>query len=213
MCALRRPRGSLLALWKEFCTTEQAEICGYTLVFEENSRAGGKLTHFLRYVWRWRHYRHRRVLRNSQPNCNLAARLARSPITLHSVSLSTLVCPHLLNSTTSSSISTLSGLFLTQENRVLMTQSPCWYPHLRLCFSLAAPLVHDGNYKDCFLREIIEELLWSVKGRTDSTLLLKKGVIGTVFLEKQGLGYRRTGDLLLPRLGSNWLSLQVGSCV
>ena len=81
---------------------------------------------------------------------------------------------------------------------------------LFLSCRLYAPLLHDGNYKDCFLREIIEELLWSVRGRTDSTVLPKKGVIGAVFLEKQGLGYRRTGDLgalTYSTVAAAWLKL------
>ena len=80
-------------------------------------------------------------------------------------------------------------------------------PSLRL--SLANSTLPLLTTKKTFLRGIIEELLWFVKGQTDSTLLSKKGVNiwdgngSKEFLEKRGLGHRRTGDLG-PVCGFQW---------
>ncbi|TFY79582.1 hypothetical protein EWM64_g4428 [Hericium alpestre] len=80
-------------------------------------------------------------------------------------------------------------------------------PSLR--FSLLESTLPLLTTKRTFLRGIIEELLWFVKGSTDSTLLSKKGVKiwdgnGSVeFLEKRGLGHRREGDLG-PVYGFQW---------
>lgn len=80
-------------------------------------------------------------------------------------------------------------------------------PSLR--FSLADSTLPLLTTKKTFLRGIIEELLWFVKGETDSTLLSKKGVKiwdgngSKEFLEKRGLGHRRAGDLG-PVYGFQW---------
>ena len=80
-------------------------------------------------------------------------------------------------------------------------------PSLR--FSLANSTLPLITTKKTFLRGIIEELLWFVKGETDSTLLSKKGVKiwdgngSKEFLEKRGLGHRRAGDLG-PVYGFQW---------
>ncbi len=80
-------------------------------------------------------------------------------------------------------------------------------PSLR--FSLANSTLPLLTTKKTFLRGIIEELLWFVKGETDSTLLSKKGVKiwdgngSKEFLEKRGLGHRRAGDLG-PVYGFQW---------
>ncbi|KAF8467977.1 thymidylate synthase/dCMP hydroxymethylase domain-containing protein [Russula ochroleuca] len=80
-------------------------------------------------------------------------------------------------------------------------------PSLR--FSLADSTLPLLTTKRTFLRGIIEELLWFVKGETDSTLLSKKGVKiwdgngSKEFLEKRGLGHRRAGDLG-PVYGFQW---------
>ncbi|KAH8993399.1 thymidylate synthase [Lactarius akahatsu] len=80
-------------------------------------------------------------------------------------------------------------------------------PSLR--FSLADSTLPLITTKKTFLRGIIEELLWFVKGQTDSTLLSKKGVKiwdgngSKEFLEKRGLGHRRAGDLG-PVYGFQW---------
>lgn len=80
-------------------------------------------------------------------------------------------------------------------------------PSLR--FSLANSTLPLLTTKRTFLRGIIEELLWFVKGQTDSTLLSKKGVKiwdgngSKEFLEKRGLGHRRAGDLG-PVYGFQW---------
>jgi len=63
--------------------------------------------------------------------------------------------------------------------------------------------------KKTFLRGIIEELLWFIKGKTDSTLLSERGVKiwdgngSKEFLDKRGLGHRRAGDLG-PVYGFQW---------
>ncbi|KAI0266967.1 thymidylate synthase [Gloeopeniophorella convolvens] len=80
-------------------------------------------------------------------------------------------------------------------------------PSLR--FSLANSTLPLLTTKKTFLRGIIEELLWFVKGQTDSTVLSNKGVKiwdgngSKDFLEKRGLGHRRTGDLG-PVYGFQW---------
>jgi Thymidylate synthase len=80
-------------------------------------------------------------------------------------------------------------------------------PSLR--FSLANSTLPLLTTKRTFLRGIIEELLWFIKGQTDSTLLSKKGVKiwdgngSKEFLEKRGLGHRRAGDLG-PVYGFQW---------
>ena len=80
-------------------------------------------------------------------------------------------------------------------------------PSLR--FSLANSTLPLITTKKTFLRGIMEELLWFVKGHTDSTLLSKKGVKiwdgngSKEFLEKRGLGHRRAGDLG-PVYGFQW---------
>ena len=80
-------------------------------------------------------------------------------------------------------------------------------PSLR--FSLANSTLPLLTTKKTFLRGIIEELIWFVKGQTDSTLLSNKGVKiwdgngSKEFLEKRGLGHRRAGDLG-PVYGFQW---------
>ncbi|KAI9437433.1 thymidylate synthase [Lactarius indigo] len=114
--------------------------------------------------------------------------------------------------TTSSSISTSSNLYSTQESHVpdrtgTGTISLFAPPSLR--FSLADSTLPLITTKKTFLRGIIEELLWFVKGKTDSTLLSQKGVKiwdgngSKEFLEKRGLGHRRAGDLG-PVYGFQW---------
>jgi thymidylate synthase len=80
-------------------------------------------------------------------------------------------------------------------------------PSLR--FSLANSTLPLLTTKRTFLRGIIEELLWFVRGQTDSTILSTKGVKiwdgngSKEFLEKRGLGHRRAGDLG-PVYGFQW---------
>lgn len=80
-------------------------------------------------------------------------------------------------------------------------------PPLR--FSLTDSTLPLLTTKRTFLRGIIEELLWFVKGSTDSTILSKKAVKiwdgngSKEFLEKRGLGHRREGDLG-PVYGFQW---------
>ncbi|ETW81212.1 hypothetical protein HETIRDRAFT_319510 [Heterobasidion irregulare TC 32-1] len=80
-------------------------------------------------------------------------------------------------------------------------------PPLR--FSLSDSTLPLLTTKRTFLRGIIEELLWFVKGSTDSTILSKKAVKiwdgngSKEFLEKRGLGHRREGDLG-PVYGFQW---------
>lgn len=80
-------------------------------------------------------------------------------------------------------------------------------PSLR--FSLTDSTLPLLTTKRTFLRGIIEELLWFVKGSTDSTILSKKAVKiwdgngSKEFLEKRGLGHRREGDLG-PVYGFQW---------
>ncbi|KAJ7158551.1 thymidylate synthase/dCMP hydroxymethylase domain-containing protein [Mycena filopes] len=80
-------------------------------------------------------------------------------------------------------------------------------PALR--FSLANNTLPLLTTKRTFLRGIVEELLWFVRGATDSTLLAAKGVKiwdgngSAEFLQKRGLGHRREGDLG-PVYGFQW---------
>ncbi|KAJ7261778.1 thymidylate synthase [Mycena haematopus] len=80
-------------------------------------------------------------------------------------------------------------------------------PALR--FSLANHTLPLLTTKRTFLRGIIEELLWFVRGSTDATLLAAKGVKiwdgngSAAFLEARGLGHRREGDLG-PVYGFQW---------
>ncbi|KAJ7732716.1 thymidylate synthase/dCMP hydroxymethylase domain-containing protein [Mycena metata] len=80
-------------------------------------------------------------------------------------------------------------------------------PALR--FSLANNSLPLLTTKRTFLRGIVEELLWFVRGATDSTLLSAKGVKiwdgngSAEFLQKRGLGHRRPGDLG-PVYGFQW---------
>jgi thymidylate synthase len=76
-------------------------------------------------------------------------------------------------------------------------------------FSLADNTLPLLTTKRTFLRGIVEELLWFIKGSTDSTLLSAKGVKiwdgngSKEFLEGRGLGHRREGDLG-PVYGFQW---------
>ena len=80
-------------------------------------------------------------------------------------------------------------------------------PNLR--FSLADATLPLLTTKRTFMRGILEELLWFIKGKTDSKLLSEKGVKiwdgngSKDFLEKRGLGHRREGDLG-PVYGFQW---------
>jgi len=80
-------------------------------------------------------------------------------------------------------------------------------PSLR--FSLADATLPLLTTKRVFLRGIVEELLWFIKGATDSKLLSERGVKiwdgngSREFLEKRGLGHRREGDLG-PVYGFQW---------
>ena len=86
-------------------------------------------------------------------------------------------------------------------------------PSLR--FSLANSTLPLFTTKKAFLRPIIEELLWFIKGQTDSTLLSRKGVKiwdrngSKEFLEKRRLGHRRAGDLG-PVCGFQWRHFGAG---
>ncbi|KAF9010565.1 thymidylate synthase/dCMP hydroxymethylase domain-containing protein [Cyathus striatus] len=76
-------------------------------------------------------------------------------------------------------------------------------------FSLADSTLPLLTTKRTFFRGILEELLWFIHGRTDSTLLSKKGVKiwdgngSKAFLESRGLRHRREGDLG-PVYGFQW---------
>ena len=76
-------------------------------------------------------------------------------------------------------------------------------------FSLANNVLPLLTTKRTFLRGIIEELLWFVKGATDATLLSEKGVkiwdgnASREFLDSRGLSHRRVGDLG-PVYGFQW---------
>ena len=80
-------------------------------------------------------------------------------------------------------------------------------PNLR--FSLADATLPLLTTKRTFLRGIVEELLWFVRGCTDAKQLSAKGVKiwdgngSKAFLEKRGLGHRREGDLG-PVYGFQW---------
>lgn len=80
-------------------------------------------------------------------------------------------------------------------------------PNLR--FALADATLPLLTTKRTFLRGILEELLWFVRGSTDSKLLSAKGVKiwdgngSREFLDKRGLGHRREGDLG-PVYGFQW---------
>ena len=80
-------------------------------------------------------------------------------------------------------------------------------PNLR--FSLADSTLPLLTTKRTFLRGILEELLWFVRGKTDSKLLSAKGVKiwdgngSREFLDKRGLSHRREGDLG-PVYGFQW---------
>ncbi|KAH7907122.1 thymidylate synthase/dCMP hydroxymethylase domain-containing protein [Hygrophoropsis aurantiaca] len=80
-------------------------------------------------------------------------------------------------------------------------------PNLR--FSLADATFPLLTTKRTFLRGIVEELLWFVRGATDAKQLSDKGIKiwdgngSKEFLEKRGLGYRREGDLG-PVYGFQW---------
>ena len=80
-------------------------------------------------------------------------------------------------------------------------------PSLR--FSLADATLPLLTTKRVFLRGIVEELLWFVKGATDGKLLSEKGVKiwdgngSREFLDKRGLSHRREGDLG-PVYGFQW---------
>ncbi|KAI0747234.1 thymidylate synthase [Daedaleopsis nitida] len=71
----------------------------------------------------------------------------------------------------------------------------------KIRFSLADSTLPLLTTKRTFLRGIVEEILWSVRGRTDAKQLSAKGVKiwdrngSKEFLEKRGLGHRREGDL------------------
>ncbi|OSD02533.1 thymidylate synthase [Trametes coccinea BRFM310] len=80
-------------------------------------------------------------------------------------------------------------------------------PNLR--FSLADDTLPLLTTKRTFLRGIIEELLWFIRGCTDSKQLSAKGIKiwdgngSKEFLEKRGLAHRREGDLG-PVYGFQW---------
>lgn len=80
-------------------------------------------------------------------------------------------------------------------------------PSLR--FSLANDTLPLLTTKRVFLRGVIEELLWFVKGDTDGNHLTEKGIKiwdgngSREFLDKRGLKHRRVGDLG-PVYGFQW---------
>ncbi|WRT64684.1 thymidylate synthase [Kwoniella shivajii] len=80
-------------------------------------------------------------------------------------------------------------------------------PSLR--FSLSNNILPLLTTKRVFLRGVIAELLWFIKGSTDANLLSDQGVNiwdgngSKEFLEKVGLGHRRKGDLG-PVYGFQW---------
>ena len=80
-------------------------------------------------------------------------------------------------------------------------------PALRFALTNASlPLL---TTKRTYLRGIVEELLWFIRGKTDATLLSQRGVKiwdgngSKAFLESRGLGHRREGDLG-PVYGFQW---------
>jgi len=76
-------------------------------------------------------------------------------------------------------------------------------------FSLADMTLPLITTKKTFHRGILEELLWFVHGKTDSTILSKRGVKiwdgngSRAFLDGRGLSHRREGDLG-PVYGFQW---------
>jgi len=80
-------------------------------------------------------------------------------------------------------------------------------PSLR--FNLTSNTLPLLTTKRVFLRGIVEELIWFIRGSTDSKLLSERGVKiwdgngSKDFLEKRGLGHRREGDLG-PVYGFQW---------
>lgn len=78
-----------------------------------------------------------------------------------------------------------------------------------LRFSLADDTLPLLTTKRVFLRGIIEELIWFIRGRTDSTLLSQRRVKiwdgngSREFLDSRGLHHRREGDLG-PVYGFQW---------
>lgn len=78
-----------------------------------------------------------------------------------------------------------------------------------LKFNLAHETIPLLTTKRVFWRGVVEELLWFIKGSTDSSLLKDKGVHiwdgngSKEFLEKIGLGHREEGDLG-PVYGFQW---------
>ena len=76
-------------------------------------------------------------------------------------------------------------------------------------FSLSDSTLPLLTTKRTFLRGIVEELIWFIKGSTDSTVLSEKGIKiwdgngSKAFLESRGLGHRREGDLG-PVYGFQW---------
>lgn len=76
-------------------------------------------------------------------------------------------------------------------------------------FSLRENTIPLLTTKKVFWRGIVEELLWFIKGSTDSNVLKEKGVHiwdangSKEFLEKSGLGHREEGDLG-PVYGFQW---------
>lgn len=80
-------------------------------------------------------------------------------------------------------------------------------PALRFTLTNAAfPLL---TTKRTYLKGIVEELLWFIRGKTDAKLLSERGVkiwdgnASKAFLESRGLGHRREGDLG-PVYGFQW---------
>ena len=80
-------------------------------------------------------------------------------------------------------------------------------PNLR--FSLDDNTLPLLTTKRVFLRGIVEELIWFIRGRTDSSLLSERGIKiwdgngSRDFLDKRGLSHRREGDLG-PVYGFQW---------
>lgn len=80
---------------------------------------------------------------------------------------------------------------------------------LQLRFGLRDGVLPLLTTKRVYFKGVLEELLWFIKGSTDSTLLSAKGVHiwdgngSRDFLDKRGLGHRREGDLG-PVYGFQW---------
>jgi hypothetical protein len=223
--APRQRRGGLRALWKAFRTTKQAEICGYTLAFEENTRTPVELTHFLRDVWRWRHH-----------HCVFSTQVAKS--SSESLPLPTRTLNSYANAARDGPEKAVITALKSQSSQVFALMSTSVKQHDELQYlNLIRSVLDNGESRSdhagtdtislfappslrfsltdstlplftlplftttqIFLREIIEELLWLVKGKTDTTLLSNKvvktwdGNRSEEFLESQGLGHRRAGD-------------------